>query len=373
MKSLAWMYVWWPGITKDIERAVRQCSACQLHQSSSPAAPLHPWSWPTRSWARLHLDYAGPVEGMMILILIDVHSKWIKAICTRNAMSSAVIEELRSLFAQFGLPETLVTDNGTCFVSAEFEAFLADNGIKHLTSAPYHPASNSLAEHTVQIIKKGLRKITQGSMRTRLAKIPFTNPLTPQSTTGISPSKLLLGCHPRSRLDLLKPNTAERVESNQQKQKDRHNQRSRERNFAVGDDVFVRNYHQGDQWLSATIEQKTGPVSYKVKLEKGKVRRCHQDQIRNRSVELPQYLPSESDMSDIVTPTTPTAVPLTTATEPSNSGSIIATSELSTNAELMPDSAPVNPDFSSMDTSRKEKTYPKPKRTPVKRFVPTWT
>ena len=90
-----WMYVWWPGITKDIEHTVRQCSACQL-KSSPPVAQLHPWSWLTRPWAHLHLDYSGPVEGMMIL---DAHSKWIEAICTRNAMSFDIIEELRSLLA----------------------------------------------------------------------------------------------------------------------------------------------------------------------------------------------------------------------------------------------------------------------------------
>ena len=70
-------------------------------------------------WARLHLDYAGPVQGKMILVLIDAHSKWIEAVCTPSATSSAVIEELRTLLAQFGIPETIVTDNGSCFVSAE--------------------------------------------------------------------------------------------------------------------------------------------------------------------------------------------------------------------------------------------------------------
>ena len=98
------------------------------------------------------------------------------------------------------------------FVSAEFEAFLASNGIKHITSAPYHPASNGLAERAVQIVKR-LKKITQGSMRSRIAQVLFTYRLTPQSTTGISPGELLFGRRPRSRLDLLKPHTAERVES----------------------------------------------------------------------------------------------------------------------------------------------------------------
>ena len=98
MKGLARMYVWWPGITKDIENTVRHCSECQQHQPTPPVAPLHPWAWPTRPWARLHLNYAGPVQGKMILVLIDAHSKWIEAVCTPSATSSAVIEELRTLF-----------------------------------------------------------------------------------------------------------------------------------------------------------------------------------------------------------------------------------------------------------------------------------
>ena len=146
-----------------------------------------------------------------------LHSKWIEAICTPNATSTAVIEEPRTLFAQLGIPGTVVTNNGACFVSTEIEAFFTNNGIKYLTSAPYHPASNGLAEHAVQIVKKGLRKITRGSMRTCLAQVHLTYRLTPQSTTGISPSELLLGRCPRSQLDLLKPNTAERVERNQRK------------------------------------------------------------------------------------------------------------------------------------------------------------
>ena len=110
MKGLARMYVWWPGITKDIERTVQQCSVCQMHQSIPSVAPLHLWSRPTRpwAWARLHLNYAGPVQGKVILVLIDAHSKWVEAICTSNATSTAVIEELRTLFAQFGIPETVV-------------------------------------------------------------------------------------------------------------------------------------------------------------------------------------------------------------------------------------------------------------------------
>ena len=159
---------------------------------------------------------AGPFQGKNILIAVDAHSKWIKAVCTPTTSSSCVIEELRSLFARFGLPEMVVTDNGTCFVSSEFEQFLWSNGVKHTTSAPYHPASNGLAERAVQTVKRGLKKVKDGTMSARLAKVLLTYRVTPQSTTGLVPAELLLGRRPRTRLDLLKPNTAERVERKQQ-------------------------------------------------------------------------------------------------------------------------------------------------------------
>ena len=63
MKALARMYAWWPGLDTDIEESVRLCDECQLNQSNPPLAPLNPWNWPTRPWARLHLNYAGPFQG----------------------------------------------------------------------------------------------------------------------------------------------------------------------------------------------------------------------------------------------------------------------------------------------------------------------
>ncbi len=144
------------------------------------------------------------------------------------------------MFAKFGLPETIVTDNGTCFVS---EGFLAYNGIRHITSAPYHPASNGLA---IQIVKGGLKKTANGS------KSLFAYRLAPQTTTG---AEMLLGRRPRSRLDILRPLTAERVENQQIHQKGKHDAHARDRSMHAGEPVFVRNYHQGDKWLPGTIEK----------------------------------------------------------------------------------------------------------------------
>ena len=155
MKRLARGYVWWPGMDRALKLAVKMCTECQENQKLPARAQMHPWEWPDHPWARIHIDYAEPE---MILVIVDSHSKWIKAHVVNSATSQATIEKLRLVFATHGLPEVIVSDNGTSFMSEEFSAFIHNNGIKHLTSAPYHPASNGLAERAVQTLKNALKK-----------------------------------------------------------------------------------------------------------------------------------------------------------------------------------------------------------------------
>ena len=86
MKRLARGYVWWPGLDRDIEDQVKQCTKCKQAQKMPVAAPLHPWEWPDRPWAQLHTDYAGPIQGKMYLVIVDAHSKWSEV----HAMSVAL-------------------------------------------------------------------------------------------------------------------------------------------------------------------------------------------------------------------------------------------------------------------------------------------
>lgn len=373
MKGLARMYVWWPGISADIEKSIRLCSECQQVQSTPPVAPLHPWSWPTRPWARVHLDFAGPFQGKNILIAIDAHSKWIEAVCTSAMSSSCVMEELRSLFARFGIPEMIVTDNGTCFVSAEFREFLRQNGVRHTTSAPYHPASNGLAERAVKIIKRGLKKVAKGSMSARLARVLLTYRVTPQSTTGCTPAELLLGRQPRTCLDLLRPNTAERVERKQQQQKLRHDGLRKPRTFHVDDTVFVRNYGAGSLWLPGKITEKTGPVSFRVVLGDGRNRRCHQDQLRPRVVDDgPPEMSEVTVETDIAVPATlPSPPTVTSSTEdmtapPPNPGLPESIEPASPNSDSR--TTPNNVTNSPIGTNSRR--YPRRHRKARERFEP---
>ena len=74
----------------------------------------------------------------------------------QSITSAKIIEKLRIIFANHGIPRKVVTDNGSTFMSYEFQEFMQKNRILHVKSAPYHPSSNSLAERAVQTLKRGI-------------------------------------------------------------------------------------------------------------------------------------------------------------------------------------------------------------------------
>lgn len=108
-----------------------------------------------------------------MLIAIDAHSKWIEA-KLMSTTATATIEQLRCMFAQHGIPETVVSDNGPQFTSDEFTQFCLRNGIHHVLVTPYHPLSNGLAERAVQTIKNGIWKM-EGNLQLKLSLQDYTS------------------------------------------------------------------------------------------------------------------------------------------------------------------------------------------------------
>ena len=255
MKSLARKHVWWPGIDREIEDLVRGCPSWQSLQNKPPVITLHPWNWPTRPWQRVHVDFAGPFLGRMFLIVMVANSKWPEVVPMSTTTAEKTIGELRKLFAAHGLPEQLVSDNGAQFTSQEFEEFLKANGIKHIRSAPYHPATNGEAERFVQTFKHAMKaaKSDEGTLETKLARFLLMYRSTLNTTTGVSPAELLLH-HERTRLDLLMPSLSSRVLTKQADQKSQHDRRSKERQFEPDQFVLVEN-HKGDlKWVPGIIQ-----------------------------------------------------------------------------------------------------------------------
>ena len=107
----------------------------------------------------------------------------------------------------------------------------------------------------------GLKKIIDGTLEDRLAHFLFQYCLTLHSTTGTSPAELLMGRKSRSTLDLIKPNIADRVHCNQQKQKAEHDRGTVHRSFEIGTSVFVKNFASGPTWLPGMVIKTKGNCS----------------------------------------------------------------------------------------------------------------
>ena len=86
------------------------------------------------------------------------HSKWPEVVETQATTFSQTVVILRKMFASYGVPEQLFSDNGPHFASMEFAEVWKVNGIKHIRTAAYHPSSNGLAERFTQTFKLNMRK-----------------------------------------------------------------------------------------------------------------------------------------------------------------------------------------------------------------------
>ncbi len=301
MKSVARSYIWWPGLDKSIEQLANSCVDCQAVKNSPPVAPLQPWSWPSRVFERIHIDFAGPFQGTMFLIMVDAYSKWPEVTIMRSTTVEKTIEALRSVFASCGLPERLVSDNGPQFTSQEFAIFLKANGIKHSRSAPYHPSTNGLAERFVQSMKQALKASlrTEKSLHQRLCSFLLSYRSTVHSTTGVTPSSLFLKREMRTQFDLLKPDIKTHVAEKQARQKQDHDKHAKARLFEVGDAVMAKNLRPGPDWVKAIVISKLGPLSCLVETEDKLLWRRHVDHLKKLDVR-PIRVPEAQEAVSVV-------------------------------------------------------------------------
>lgn len=212
MKSKCRETIWWPGIDADIERYVRDCSACVISGKSvrpSPG-PLQPVKLPSGPWRKLSLDIAGefvaaPRGHRFMLVAMDYFSKWPEAATCESVTSSAVIEFLNGLFDRHGLVEEISTDNGPQFTSSEFKTYLQSLGIRHCLSSNYAPQSNAEVERFNRVMKEGLRTgLADGrSFVTAVRQTLAAYRTTPHASTGVTPASLFLAFPVRTPLSML--------------------------------------------------------------------------------------------------------------------------------------------------------------------------
>jgi len=115
MKLLARSHVWWPGLSQDIENFCKQCNSCAL-VNFAPRNELKPWPPTKEPFERIFIDFF-ELEKVSYLIVVDSFSKWIGVYPMTTNDAKAVCEQLFSVFVIWGLPGSIVADNGPPFGS----------------------------------------------------------------------------------------------------------------------------------------------------------------------------------------------------------------------------------------------------------------
>ncbi|KAK8765825.1 hypothetical protein V5799_031565, partial [Amblyomma americanum] len=104
-------------------------------------------------------------------VLVDDFSIWVEVVPVCAPTADATIRRLRTIFYTHGIPDIIVSDNGTAFTSEKYADFLSTNGIRRILTPPYHPASNGAVERVVQTIKGKLKKAAPGDVQTNIDRI----------------------------------------------------------------------------------------------------------------------------------------------------------------------------------------------------------
>jgi hypothetical protein len=189
--------VFWPGYVEQIRNLVAGCSICQERRNNNPAQQYYPAEVPEHHFQKVATDFF-QLAGKNYLLTVDYFSKWPCVVEMSSTTSSATIRELEKIFSDFGVPETLVSDNGPQFGSAEFRVFSRQQQFSHVTSSPFYPASNGFVERSVQTVKSSFIKAIESGRSLHAAVRAIRS--TPVGGGLPSPSVLLQSRHLRGSL-----------------------------------------------------------------------------------------------------------------------------------------------------------------------------
>jgi hypothetical protein len=276
MKSIARSFAYWPQMDQHIVDFVRRCSQCQQAAKNPPRLPPAPWPQPQHPWSRVHLDFAGPINGISYLVLVDAFSKWPEIVPLVPPSTTKTLQALSDIFSHLGFPETIVTDNGTQFTAHQFAVFCQKHAITHIRSPPYHPQSNGQAERFVDTFKRALLKSRgEGATVDIIQKFLFAYRTTPNDNTPNhqSPAEALMGRKLRTAHNAMIPKQTTPSETLPV---------SSRPPFEVGSWVYCRDYRpRHDDWTEGQVIKRRGKVMYDVAVGQDVWSR-HHNQLRQR-------------------------------------------------------------------------------------------
>lgn len=279
---------WWPNIDKDIENHSKCCVTCQGHQNTPSQVKLSKWNPTTHFFERIHLDF-GQLGSAKMLIIVDTYSRWIDIKLMTQTTSKKLIEVLANIFSYFGLPHTIVADNGPPFNSKEFKKFCANRKIEYKNSPPYHPQSNGWAECAVRTVKMSLRKMLTDSktkdltLQQKIDKFLFKYRNTPVTTTKNSPNDLIFSYRNRTPISILNDKTPTKEHHTRQTNITPARENKNTKIFKKKEHVLYRaEANTKIKWMRAVIVEQLSTCRYKIRLlTNDTIRVCHGDQLRS--------------------------------------------------------------------------------------------
>lgn len=165
---------YWPGVANDVRKFINSCHECLKFKSPQlkPAGFMHTTqtSFP---WEVITADFVGPLPrssklNKYLLVIQDKFTKWVECVPLREATATGLKKAIRErIFAKFGWPKKLITDNGSQFTAKMFIDFLRENYVIHVLTPPYSPQCNSTerANRTINtLIKIYLQIIKRNGM-----------------------------------------------------------------------------------------------------------------------------------------------------------------------------------------------------------------
>ncbi|CAJ2653881.1 unnamed protein product [Trifolium pratense] len=191
---------YWPTMQQDAKDHVKKCDKCQRHGDMHLAPPRELKSlsspWPFAWWG---MDLLGPFtkglyQNRYLIVAVDYFTKWVEAEPLSDITSLRVLRFFkRNVLARFGIPQVVVTDNGTQFTDKDFQAFLVALGTKQHFTSVEHPQTNGQAEAANRVILRGLRRRLDQNKKKwveELDNVLWAYRTTPHSTTGETPFRM---------------------------------------------------------------------------------------------------------------------------------------------------------------------------------------
>ena len=182
----------------------RSCDVCQrtVKRGSVRKVPLGSMPLIDTPFKRVAVEIVGPIAPpseaghRYILTLVDYATRYPEAVPLKKITTEAVAEALLDIYSRVGIPEEVLTDQGTQFMSECMQEVSRLLSIKGLTSTPYHPICNGLVERWNGTLKSMIKRLCQDQPKQwhRLINpVLFAYREVPQESTGFSPFQLLYG------------------------------------------------------------------------------------------------------------------------------------------------------------------------------------